>query len=56
MYKRQALQDLMNKLEERGLFENMKSNEKTIKDAHQLKRIDENLDTVDSEDWYRPWT
>ena len=29
-----------------------KMNEKTIKDAYPLTRIDENLDTLDGADWY----
>jgi hypothetical protein len=29
-----------------------KLNEKTIKDAYPLTRIDENLDTLDGADWY----
>jgi hypothetical protein len=29
-----------------------KMNEKTIKDAYPLTRIDENFDTLDGADWY----
>ena len=77
MYKRQALEEEIKKLEERGLIEKSSSpwssqtvmvqkkdgtwglcidyrklNEKTIKDAYPLTRIDENLDTLEGADWY----
>ena len=77
MYKRQALDDEVKKLQDRGLIERSSSpwssqvvmvqkkdgswrmcvdyrklNEKTIKDAYPLTRIDENLDTLEGAEWY----
>lgn len=77
LYKRQALEEEIQKLEERGLIEKSSSpwssqivmvqkkdgswrmcvdyrklNEKTIKDAYPLTRIDENLDTLEGAEWY----
>jgi hypothetical protein len=77
MYKRQALEDEVKKLQDRGLIERSSSpwssqvvmvqkkdgswrmcvdyrklNEKTVKDAYPLTRIDENLDTLEGAEWY----
>lgn len=77
VYKRQALEDEVKKLEEKGLIEKSNSpwssqtvmvqkkdgswrmcidyrklNERTIKDAYPLTRIDENLDTLEGAEWY----
>lgn len=77
LYKRQALEEEIEKLEQRGLIEKSSSpwssqtvmvqkkdgtwrmcidyrklNEKTIKDAYPLTRIDENLDALDGAEWY----
>ena len=77
LYKRQALEDEIKKLEEKGLIEKSTSpwssqtvmvqkkdgswrmcvdyrklNEKTIKDAYPLTRIDENLDALEGAQWF----
>ena len=77
MYKQQALEDEVKKLQDRGLIEKSSSpwssqvvmvqrkdgswrmcvdyrklNEKTVKDAYPLTRIDENLDTLKGAEWY----
>ena len=77
MYKRQALEDEVKNLQDRGLIERSsipwssqvvmvqkkddswrmcvdyrKLNEKTVKEAYPLTRIDENLDTLEGAEWY----
>lgn len=77
LYKRQAVEDEINKLEAQGLIEKSispwssqivmvqkkdqswrmcvdfrKLNEKTVKDAYPLTRIDENLDTLSGAEWF----
>ena len=77
LYKRQALEEEIKKLEDRGLIEKSTSpwssqtvmvqkkdgtwrmcvdyralNEKTIKDAYPLTRIDENLDSLEGAEWF----
>ena len=77
MYKRQALEEEIKNLEEKGLIEKSNSpwssqtvmvqkkdgswrmcvdyrrlNEKTIKDAYPLTRIDENLDALEGAEWF----
>lgn len=77
LYKRQALEDEIKQLEQKGLIEKSNSpwasqtvmvqkkdgswrmcidyrklNEKTVKDAYPLTRIDENLDALEGAEWF----